>query len=145
MRTLVLVVALAACGAAPLAAQQRIHTPNAVRDLPFSEAVRVGDLLYLAGQIGVIPGTRQVVDSTIAGQTRQTLENIKAILTHAGSAMDRMVKCTVYLIDIRDYAAMNAVYATYWPTEPPARATIGVKELVFNARVEIECIALAGR
>lgn len=145
MRRLAIALCLSTCCLAPLPAQQRIHTPNAVAGLPFSEAVRVGDLLFLAGQIGSLPGTRQLADTGVAGQTRQTLENIKAVLTHAGSAMDRVVKCTVFLTDIRDFAAMNAVYAAYWPSEPPARSTVGVKELVFGARVEIECIALAGR
>ena len=145
MRTFALVIGLSACCLAPLTAQQRIHTPNATAGLPFSEAVRVGDLLFLAGQIGFRPGTRQLADTGVAGQTRQTLENIKAVLVHAGSAMERVVKCTVFLTDIRDFAAMNAVYAEYWPGEKPARSTVGVKELVFGARVEIECIALAGR
>ena len=144
----VIVVALALMGleASPLAAQERqvIHTPHAIAGLPFSEAVRVGNLVFLAGQIGNVPGTRQLADTGIAGQTRQTLENIRQVLTHAGSSLARVVKCTVFLVDIRDYAAMNAVYASYFPTDRPARSTVEVAGLVFGARVEIECIASAG-
>ena len=127
------------------AAQERqvIRTPYALAGLPFSEAVRVGNLVFLAGQIGNVPGTRQLADTGIAGQTRQTLENIKQVLTHAGSSIARVVKCIVFLVDMRDYATMNAVYASYFPTDRPARSTVEVAGLVFGARVEIECIASA--
>jgi reactive intermediate/imine deaminase len=90
-----------------------------------------------------VPGTRQLADTGIAGQTRQTLENIKATLTAAGSSMERVFKCTVFLASIADYAAMNAVYATYFSTEPPARSTVAGSGLALGARVEIECLALA--
>ena len=103
----------------------------------------MGNLVFLAGQIGNVPGTRQLADTGIAGQTRQTLENIKQVLTHAGSSIARVVKCIVFLVDMRDYATMNAVYASYFPTDPPARSTVEIAELVFGARVEIECIATA--
>src|SRR3989454_12792343 len=86
-----------------------IHGPGEVPGLPFYSAVRVGDLLFLSGQIGNVPGTRQLADGGIAGQTRQVLENIKAVLAFAGSSLDRAVKCTVFLADIQDFAAMNAV------------------------------------
>src|SRR2546426_11408450 len=86
-----------------------IHGPGEVPGLPFSSAVRVGDLLFLSGQIGNVPGTRQLADGGITGQTRQVLENIKAVLAFAGSSLDRAVKCTVFLADIQDFAAMNAV------------------------------------
>lgn len=128
---------------AGLAAQERqvIHTPDEVAGLPFSTAVRVGNLLFLSGVIGNTPGTRQLADTGITGQTRQTLENIKRVLTGAGSALERAVKCTVFLADIRDYQAMNAVYATYFPKDPPARSTVAGSGLALGARVEIECIA----
>ena len=119
-----------------------IHGPGEVQGLPFSSAVRVGDLLFLSGQIGNVPGTRQLADGGIAGQTRQVLENIKAVLVFAGSSLDRVVKCTVFLADIQDFAAMNAVYATYFPNDPPARSTVAAKGLAGGARVEIECIAV---
>ena len=121
-----------------------LHGPGEVPGLPFSSAVRVGDLLFLSGQIGDVPGTRQLAEGGITGQTRQTLENIKAVLAFAGSSLDRAVKCTVFLADIQDFAAMNAVYATYFPKDPPARSTIAAKGLAGGARVEIECVAVAG-
>ena len=121
-----------------------IHGPGEVPGLPFSSAVRVGNLLFLSGQVGNVQGTRQLVDTGTAGQTRQALENIKAILAFAGSSLDRAVKCTVFLADIQDFAAMNAVYATYFPNDPPARSTVAAKGLAGGARVEIECIAAAG-
>jgi reactive intermediate/imine deaminase len=128
------------------AAQDRqvIQMPGASVGLPFSSAVRVGNMLYLSGQIGNVPGQRQLADTGVAGQTRQTLENVKAVLTHAGSSLERVVKCTVFLLDIRDYAAMNAVYATYFPRDPPARSTVAGSGLALGARVEIECIATVG-
>jgi len=124
--------------------RQVLHGPGEVRGLPFSSAVRVGNMLYLSGQIGNVPGTRQLADTGIAGQTRQALENIKAVLASAGSSLDRAVKCTVFLADIKDYAAMNTVYATYFPKDPPARSTVAGSGLALGARVEIECIATAG-
>jgi len=132
---------------AALAAQERqvIHTPQEVAGLPFSSAVKVGNLLFLSGQIGNKPGTREFADTGIAGQTRQALENIKAILTAAGSSLDRIAKCTVFLADIKDYATMNAAYAAVFPKDPPARSTIGTSGLALGARVEIECLAVAGQ
>jgi 2-iminobutanoate/2-iminopropanoate deaminase len=124
--------------------RQVLHGPGEVPGLPFSSAVQVGDLLFLSGQIGNVPGTRQLADGGITGQTRQALENIKAVLAFAGSSLDRAVKCTVFLADIQDFAAMNAVYATYFPNDPPARSTVAAKGLAGGARVEIECIAVAG-
>ena len=123
--------------------RQVLHGPGEVPGLPFSSAVRVGDLLFLSGQIGNVPGTRQLAEGGITGQTRQALENIKAVLAFAGSSLDRAVKCTVFLADIQDFAAMNAVYATYFPNDPPARSAVAAKGLAGGARVEIECIATA--
>ncbi len=129
-----------------LVAQDRqvLQGPGEVRGLPFSSAVRVGNMLYLSGQIGNVPGTRQLADTGIAGQTRQALENIKGVLASAGSSLDRAVKCTVFLTDIKDYAAMNGVYATFFPKDPPARSTVAGSGLALGARVEIECLAVAG-
>jgi 2-iminobutanoate/2-iminopropanoate deaminase len=121
-----------------------IHGPGEVPGLPFSSAVRVGDLLFLSGQVGNVPGTRQLVDGGVTGQTRQALENVKAILAFAGSSLDRAVKCTVFLADMNDFAAMNAVYGSYFPKDPPARTTVVASPPVVGARVEIECIATAG-
>ena len=110
------------------------------RNLPFSSAVRVGETLYLSGNLGNVPGTLQLVDGGIVAETRQTLENIKATLTEFGSSMDEVVKCTV-LADINEWSAMNEVYRTYFE-KPPARSALGSSGLALNARVEIECIAI---
>jgi len=146
MRSVVACLALVTLVNAPVVAQNRqvLHGPGEVSGLPFSMAVRVGNMLYLSGQIGNKPGTRELADTGIAGQTRQALENIKTVLASAGSSLDRAVKCTVFLADIRDYAAMNAVYATFFPKDPPARSTVAGSGLALGARVEIECLAVAG-
>jgi reactive intermediate/imine deaminase len=146
MRPLPSFLVLVAALAAPLAAQDHrvINVAGAAVGLPFSSAVRVGNMLYLSGQIGNTPGTRQLADTGIAGQTKQAFENIKAVLAAAGSSLERAVKCTVFLTDIKDYAAMNAVYATYFPKDPPARSTVAGTGLALGARIEIECLATVG-
>jgi reactive intermediate/imine deaminase len=109
--------------------------------LPFSEAVRVGDMLYLSGAVGNLPGTAQLAEGGIQGETRQTMENIKANLEKHGSSLDEVVKCTVFLADIAEWAAMNEVYVTYFPGDKPARSALGTSGLALGARVEIECLA----
>jgi reactive intermediate/imine deaminase len=113
--------------------------------LPFSEAVRVGDTLYLSGQVGNLPGTLELAPGGIGAETRQTLENIKAILLRNGSSLDRVVKCTVFLADIDEWGEMNEVYTTYFPNRPPARSAMGANGLAIGARVEIECLAVVGQ
>ncbi|HMA43330.1 MAG TPA: Rid family detoxifying hydrolase [Gemmatimonadales bacterium] len=144
MRLIALLAVLAVPGALVAQERQVIHTPDEVAGLPFSTAVRVGNLLYLSGMIGNKPGTRELADTGVTGQTRAALENIKRVLVGAGSSLERAVKCTVFLTDIRDYQAMNAVYATYFPKDPPARSTIAGSGLALGARVEIECLATVG-
>jgi reactive intermediate/imine deaminase len=112
--------------------------------LPFSEAVRVGEILYLTGQLGNVPGSKDLVPGGIAAETKQALENVKAAVERHGSSMDRVVKCTVFLADIGEWPAMNEVYRTYFPGSPPARSAMGVNGLALGARVEIECIAVQG-
>ena len=129
---------------APPVERKVIQLPGSLPGLPFSSAVRVGDVLYLSGQIGVLPGTRQLVDTGVVKQTQQTLENIKAVLAYAGSSLDKVFKCTVFLVRIADFEQMNGVYATYFPKDPPARSTVAGSGLALGARVEIECLALAG-
>ena len=119
-----------------------IQIPGSLPGLPFSSAVQVGNVLYLSGAIGVLPGTRQLVDTGVVKQTQQTLENIKAVLIYAGSSMERVFKCTVFLANIRDFDAMNGVYATYFPKDPPARSTVAGSGLALGAKVEIECLAI---
>jgi len=114
------------------------------RNLPFSEAVRVGDLLFLSGQIGLIPETMELVPGGIQAETRQTLQNIKSTLEKYGSSMSQVVKCTVFLADITEWAAMNEVYIEFFPVNPPARSALGTSGLALGARTEIECIAAAG-
>ena len=114
---------------------------SADAQLPFSEAVRVGHMLYLSGQIGIDPATSKLAEGGIAAETRQTMENIKASLEKHGSSMAEVVKCTVYLADINEWAAMNEVYITYFPAKLPARSALGTSGLGLNARTEIECMA----
>jgi reactive intermediate/imine deaminase len=130
-----------------LAAQQKevLQVPGAVAGLPFSAAVRVGSVIYLSGQIGNRLGTREVVTGGVAAETRQALENIRTVLEAAGSSLDRVFKCTVFLADIGEYNAMNEVYAGFFPTDPPARSTVAGSGLALGARVEIECMAVRGR
>lgn len=110
-------------------------------NLPFSSAVRVDNLLFLSGMLGNMPGTSNLAEGGIQGETRQTLENIKRVVEHFGSSMDQVVKCTVFLADIAEWGAMNEVYKTYFPN-PPARSALGASGLALDARVEIECIAV---
>src|SRR4030095_2627153 len=120
-------------------------TPSAVPTRPSSPAVRVGNMLYLSGQIGTPDATSgSVVPGGIEAETRQTLENIKDVLQRTGSSMDRVVKCTVMLADMREWDRMNVVYATYFPKNKPARSAIGANGLALGARVEIECWATVG-
>ena len=145
MRTLTIVALLGVLpGIGWAQDKQIIQVPGASLGLPFSTAVRVGNMIYLSGQIGTPPGSRQLAPGGVGPETRQTLENIKRVLEHAGSSMDRVAKCTVFLQDIADYAAMNEVYATFFPKDPPARSTVAGSGLALGARVEIECLAVAG-
>jgi len=110
---------------------------------PFSSAVRTGDLLFVSGQIGtrVEAGAPVLVAGGIEAETRQTLDNIRAIVEKAGSSMDRVVKCMVMLADMQDWPKVNEIYATYFPGPKPARSAFGATALALGARVEIECTA----
>jgi reactive intermediate/imine deaminase len=111
-------------------------------DLPFSEAVRVGNTIYLSGQIGNLPGTTELAPGGIAEETRQTLDNIRTVLERHGSSLDRIVKCTIFLADIDEWPRMNEVYATYFGEKKPARSAVAGSGLALGARVEIDCIAV---
>ena len=120
------------------------HMPYGRPTRPFTPAVQVGDILYLAGQIGTGPSAQGgVVSGGIQAETRQTMMNIKDVLEKSGSSMDRVVKCTVFMADMKEWDAMNEVYAAFFPDHKPARSAFGATGLALNARVEIECIAKA--
>ncbi len=110
-------------------------------NLPFSEAVRVGNMLYLSGQIGIDDKTSALAEGGISAETKQTMENIKNTLIKNGSSLERVVKCTVMMADIREWAEMNKVYVTYFTENLPARSAFGTSGLALGARVEIECLA----
>ena len=114
------------------------------RHLPFSEAVRVGDTVYLSGQIGVVPGSMKLAEGGIAQEARQTLENIRTSLEAHGLSMRDIVKCTVMMADISEWSAFNEVYATFFAPPYPARSAFGANGLALGARVEVECIAVSG-
>ncbi|MBT8305048.1 MAG: Rid family detoxifying hydrolase [Bacteroidia bacterium] len=116
------------------------HEPKKL-DAPFSDVVEVGNTLYLAGQIGMDHSVRKLVDGGIEAETRQVIKNIEAVLQQHGSSLDKVVKCTVILSDINDFAAFNDVYKTYFSNKP-ARTTFAASGLAANAKIEIECIAV---
>ncbi len=109
---------------------------------PYSQAIQFGNLLFTAGQIGLEPSSGELVTGGIEAQTRQVLTNVKNILETAGSGLENVVKTTVFLQNMADFAAMNAVYAEFFPANPPARSTIAVAALPKGAMVEIEAIAI---
>jgi reactive intermediate/imine deaminase len=126
----------------PATAVEYIPLPGG-SNLPFSAAVRVGGMLYLSGQIGT-DGTGRLVAGGIAAETRQTLENVRAVLEANGSSLERVVKCTAMLADIGEWAAMNSVYVGYFSRHLPARSAFGANGLALGARVELECWATVG-
>jgi len=113
--------------------------------LPFSEAVRVGNLLYLSGQIGIVPGSMKLVPGGIKEEARQAMDNIKATLATHGYGMGDLIKCTVMLADMSEWGTFNDVYKTFFSGHFPARSAFGANGLALNARVEVECIAAASK
>jgi len=121
---------------------ETVATSGAPRAIgPYSQALRAGGFLFTAGQVGFDPATGELVDGGIAEQTRQVLQNIRAILEAGGSGLAQVVKTTVFLVDMADFAAMNEVYADVFGTHRPARSTVAVAALPRGARVEIEAVA----
>ena len=110
---------------------------------PYSQAVRANGFVFVSGQIALDPKTQQLVSGGIAEQTERVLENLKAILEASGSSLTHVVRATVFLADMNEFAAMNEVYGRYFPTQPPARSTVQVSRLPRDVRVEIDVIALA--
>ena len=109
---------------------------------PYSQGIKIGNLVYTSGQIPINPETKELV-TEIKAATNQSLNNIKAILEEAGTSMDKVIKTTVFVKDLNDFAAVNEVYATFFEGEPPARSCVQVAKLPLDANVEIEVIALA--
>lgn len=148
---------LATSGCAPATGQRmspatttarQVVNPPGIAPLvaAYSVAIRAGDHLFVSGLTGSRPGTQDIVDGGIGPQTRQTLENIRAVLAAAGATMSEVSECTVFLVDMADYAAMNAVYIEFFRVDPPARATLAVTALPRPAaRVEIKCSAQIAR
>lgn len=128
--------------APPALALERVPMPGNL-NLPFSAAVRVGPMIYLSGQLGT-DSTGQVVPGGIGPETAQALANIQALLAAQGSGMERVVKCTAMLADMAEWPAMNVEYARHFPAGFPARSAFGTSGLARGARVELECMALAG-
>ena len=125
--------------------KQTIATKSAPGAIgPYSQGVRANGFLFLSGQVALDPATGQLVAGDIRAQTERVLKNLEAVLAAAGSSMDAVVKTTVYLADMGDFTAMNEVYARFFPQAPPARATVEVRRLPKDAKVEIDLIAVAG-
>jgi 2-iminobutanoate/2-iminopropanoate deaminase len=121
-----------------------IHTDNAPKAIgPYSQAIRVNDLIFASGQIPLDPETMQMIEGDIAVQTERVLLNMQAVLAAAGSSLQKVVKTTVFLADLNDFTAMNEVYAKFFGETRPARSTVQVARLPRDARVEIDVIALA--
>lgn len=138
LRNIIIALSIAA---APVSAGEPIFYPNSA-NLPFSEAVQVGDMLYLSGQIGVAPGENKLVAGGIELQTKQTMENIKATLERRGLGFKDVVKCTVMLANMADWPAFNSVYISYFPNgKYPARSAFGSNGLAYNGAIELECWA----
>ena len=112
---------------------------------PYSQAQRVGDFIFTAGQVGLDPQSGQIVEGGIQAQTRQVLNNLSAVLEAAGSSLANVVKTTVFVQDLGEFAQMNTVYAEFFPETRPARSTVQVAALPRGALVEIECIAVAAK
>ena len=110
---------------------------------PYSQAIRANGFLFVSGQIPLDPSTQQLLAGDVRAQTERVLENVKGILEAAGSSLDRVVRASVFLADMNDFAAMNEVYGRYFPAQPPARTAVQVARLPRDARVEMDVIALA--
>lgn len=145
MRTLFYVLTITlACGASAAEPLRVLTSPqHEAQNLPFSEAVEAGGLIFVSGQIAAVPGSLELVPGGIEAQTRQVMENIKSVLTRHGSSMARVVKCTVFIQDMAQWPAMNSVYVTYFPDHKPARSAVGANGIALGGLVEIECIASA--
>lgn len=122
--------------------RQVVHTDKAPKAIgPYSQAIRVGDFIFCAGQAGLDPATGKLVSGGIEAETRRVLQNLSAALEAAGSSLGQVVKTTVFMTNLDDFKTMNAIYAEFFPSAPPARSTVQVSRLPAGASVEIEAIA----
>jgi reactive intermediate/imine deaminase len=146
MKTLLIAAAAFAANpaqASPPAVEHFSRPPMNGQALPFSDAVRAGDVLYLSGQLGIVDGK---LPDGIEAQTTQAMDNVGAVLKRAGLAYDRLFHCTAFLADMKDWPAFNTAYVGYFPDGPlPARSAVGVNGLALGAKLEIECQAYAGK
>ncbi|TNE71960.1 RidA family protein [bacterium] len=121
---------------------QIIHSDNAPKALgPYSQAVVYNGIVYCSGQIGLNPQTGEFAGTTVSEQAEQVMKNLEAVLTEAGSSFSKVIKCTIFLADMGDFATVNEIYGRHFPVNPPARETVAVKTLPKNSLVEIGCIA----
>ena len=140
---MLLLLPLAPPGAPQGAGRKVVTSPRAPAAIgPYSQAIAAGGFLYTSGQIALVPSTGQMAAGDVKAQTRQVLENLKAVLEAGGTSLPAVVKTTVFLADMGDFAAMNEVYGEFFPGAPPARSTVQVARLPRDARVEIEAVAL---
>ena len=125
--------------------KQIVNTPNAPAPIgPYSQAVKVGNTLYVSGQVAINPATGDLVLDSIPIETKQVMENLKAVLTEGGATFENVVMTTIFLADMGSFAAVNEVYGSYFVSNFPARATVAVKTLPKNVNVEISVIAVTG-
>jgi 2-iminobutanoate/2-iminopropanoate deaminase len=129
------------CGSSERTAVQTASAPKAIG--PYSQAIRAGELVFCSGQIPLDPASGEMVAGDVAAQTRQVMKNLEAVLRAAGTDLTHVVKTTIFLVDLGDFARVNAVYGESFPAAPPARATVQVAALPKGALVEIEAIACA--
>jgi len=111
--------------------------------VPLSQAIKAGDWIFASGQLGNDPKTKRLAEGGIGPETRQVCEHLKAILEAGGSSLDKVVKVTIYMVDLGELPQMNAIFSEYFPVDPPARTTFQCSRLVNDARVEIEAVAIA--
>ena len=120
-----------------------ISTPDAPKAIgPYSQAIRANGLVFISGQVAIDPATQQVIEGDVTVQTERVMKNLAAILSAAGSSVEQVLRCTVFLKSMNDFAAMNAVYGKYFSSGPPARSTVEVSRLPKDVLVEIDVIAL---
>jgi len=142
LAVLILIASQPAIAASPGDLEFLVSEQTKAANRPFSDAVRVGKIIYLSGTLGTLPGSSTLAPGGTAAETRQALENIKTMLAGYGTSMERVMKCTVMLADIKDYGAMNEIYVSYFPGPKPARSTFAASGLALGASTEIECWAV---